>query len=91
MDANLTRKIELQHTGRRFTARILEWLERRIEARRARRAEAKRLQALLLLDRARRGDIGVGPAADGEPLHGLIELNPHVIGVDIIAGSRFAD
>ena len=89
MDAYLTRKIEFQHTGPRLAAGILGWLERRIEARRARRAEAKRLHGLMLLDRATLADIGVGPIADREPLHSIVNLNPHVIGVDIITGNRF--
>jgi hypothetical protein len=90
MEAYLTRKIGFQHSGQRFTTSILRWLERRIEARRARRAEAKRLQGLRLLDRATLADIGVGPIADGEPLHSIVGLNPHVIGVDVITGNRFA-
>jgi len=90
MDACPTPKIELQRTGQPLATSILEWLERRIEARRARRADARRRQDPALLDRAALAEIGVNPIADGEFLHSIVGLNPHIIAVDIIAGNRFA-
>jgi hypothetical protein len=89
MNAYLTNKIAFRRTGRPFIGALLEWLERGIESIRARRAEAKRLQGLMLIDHTTAADIDFNPIADSEPFRSIVGLNPHIVGVSIITGNRF--
>jgi hypothetical protein len=88
MLTNIIDNSELRHWGNRPARSVFDWLKRLVEARRARRAQAREFRKLRDLDRATLDDIGISYDEMSELGVSLAASNPYAVSIGVITRSR---